>query len=195
MCLVLAKSHWLLFYRTLQLGSSEQAQVSGREVLFGWKSKSSQLMHWREPKPSLVHFGCRLQLVCADLTPKITHNSFRQLSMSPRGWDKNEGSADVPSPSHIFCWGWTVDHIEIGRSSLQLSKFGHFLSLHPHLLLFPSSKWSISGKQLTCKVHIRYKGFLLGLLIPLPPSPLPNEIIPVTCEFLFQCWVLALLAC
>lgn len=94
--------------------------------------------------------------------------------MSPKGQDKNEGSADVPSPSRIFCWGWTVDHIEIGRYSLQLSKFGHSLSLHPHLLLFPSSKWNISGKQLTCKVRIRYRGFLLGLVIPLSPSPLPK---------------------
>lgn len=94
--------------------------------------------------------------------------------MSPKGWDKNEGSTDVPSPSHVFCWGWTVDHIEIGRCSSQLSEFGHSLSLHPHLLLFPSSKWSISGKQLTCKVHIRYRAFLQGLVIPLPHSPLPK---------------------
>lgn len=54
------KASLATFYRTLQLGSSEQAQVSGREVLFGWKSRSSQLMHQREPKPSWVHFGCQL---------------------------------------------------------------------------------------------------------------------------------------
>lgn len=41
------------------------------------ENQSSQLMHQRELKPSWVHFGCQLQFVCADLTPKISHTTFR----------------------------------------------------------------------------------------------------------------------
>lgn len=162
------------FHKTLWLGSSEQSPVCGREGLFGWKWKSSELLLHREPKPRWVHLAVSYSLYVLILQPRYVTTALDQLARSPQGWDKNEGSTDVPSPSHIFCWGWTVDHIETGQYSLQLSKFGHSLSLHPHLLFFPSSKWSISGKQLTCKVHIRYRGFLLGLFIPLPPSSLPK---------------------
>lgn len=90
--------------------------------------------------------GCQLQLVCADLIPKISYSSLDQLAMILEGVDKNEGSTDVPFPSHIFCWGWTVHRIEFGQYLLQLSTFGYSLSLHPHVLPFPSSKWSISAK-------------------------------------------------
>lgn len=118
--------------------------------------------------------GCQLQLVCADLIPKISYSSLDQLAMILEGVDKNEGSTDVPFPSHIFCWGWTVHRIKFGQYLLQLSTFGYSLSLYPHVLPFPSSKWSISAKKLTWKVHIRYRGFLLGLVIPLLLSPLPE---------------------
>jgi len=173
-CLGLAKLHWLLFYKTKQLGPFEQTWVSGREVLFERQWESSELLPHRETKPRWVTLGASYSLYVLILHPREVTTALDQLATSPTGRYKNEGSADVPSPSHIFCWGWTMYHIEIGRYSLQLSEFGHSLSLHPHPLLFPSSKWSISGKQLTCKVHIRYRGFLLGLVIPLPPSPLPK---------------------